>query len=248
MTLAGPTDTCKCGTAFIWAKVGACGGRAMPVDPEPVANGNIIDTGDVCVGGAHVVRVLTKEQREQPRGMFDEPRYVSHFATCPNGDEFQRSRAPKGRRPPSERGRGDTRDTPDPTRPLEDNTHVVGRNHPEQAQAMERRSFPRSGSFRWSMGRHFAGLADIGSTDDELEIYYNRSHQSASGCRSTLTKDGWLIEAYDDGVARPHERINPANRRRERMNRHGNWVGVYVAAPALIERFAHLSTGDTDDG
>lgn len=53
---------------------------AMPIDPEPVPNGNLVFTG------ARSVRVLKKGE-VVPEGT---ARYVSHFGTCPRAKNFRR--------------------------------------------------------------------------------------------------------------------------------------------------------------
>jgi len=82
------------------------GGKRMPIDPEPHADGNVVKTGRTeLVPGQYrpvdVVRVLTVAEREHT--LFDdgepgEPdpedvagaRYMPHFATCPSADRHRR--------------------------------------------------------------------------------------------------------------------------------------------------------------
>lgn len=69
----------SCGAPIQWAHT-ATGGR-MPLDPEPVPHGNV----RLVDGVAHVLS----------RGAaWDgvEPRYRSHFATCPNATLHRRPR------------------------------------------------------------------------------------------------------------------------------------------------------------
>lgn len=73
--------TCKsCGAPVRWAKT--IKGRPIPLDPIPAPNGNVIiseeGTALVYAGPAGIAA------RYQ-----DEPRYLSHFATCPNADEHR---------------------------------------------------------------------------------------------------------------------------------------------------------------
>lgn len=78
--------------------------------------------------------------------------------------------------------------------PIDADRAHVGRRHPITAQRMQAKVLPRSGTFRRQM---FDTLRQQPMTDDELEIYFGRSHQSVSGCRSTLFKDGWLRNTGD---------------------------------------------------
>lgn len=73
------------------------GGKRMPIDPEPHADGNVVKTGatDLVYGKpVPVVRVLD----DATMTLFDtvpagvEPRFVSHFATCPDADKHRTGR------------------------------------------------------------------------------------------------------------------------------------------------------------
>jgi len=73
------SDSCRsCGAAITWVKTSA--GKTMPVDAEPVADGNlVIEDG--------VVRYLSSNQV----AMFvPANKYKSHFATCPNASEHRK--------------------------------------------------------------------------------------------------------------------------------------------------------------
>lgn len=73
------TSRCKtCGAAIRWAKTNA--GKPIPLDLEPVATGNLVLTS---------TGIALPLSWELPGG---EPRYVSHFATCPDADAHRRSR------------------------------------------------------------------------------------------------------------------------------------------------------------
>lgn len=73
---------CKsCGAKVIWCVT--VNGKKMPVDTEPVHNGNILLRRR---GDKTMALYLSKEA--QPRG--DEHRYVSHFATCPHAKSHRR--------------------------------------------------------------------------------------------------------------------------------------------------------------
>lgn len=58
-----------CPAPVWWVRTQA--GKPMPLDPEPVADGNV----QLVAGLAHV---LHKDEPPRPGA-----RYVSHFATCP---------------------------------------------------------------------------------------------------------------------------------------------------------------------
>ena len=74
--------TCRsCGAPILWV-VSAASGKAMPVDADPVEDGNV--TLDGLTATVH------------PAGQGDllgdaGPRYRSHFATCKDADEWRRS-------------------------------------------------------------------------------------------------------------------------------------------------------------
>jgi hypothetical protein len=65
----------SCGASITWHPTPA--GNLMPVDAEPVEGGNLVVVNGVALTA----------------GMLDEgPRYVSHFATCPDADEHRHKR------------------------------------------------------------------------------------------------------------------------------------------------------------
>lgn len=72
---------CKCGRPMRW--VVTKNGKAMPIDPDPVPNGNV-----VFAEGSDTDALYVKPgQRE----FGDErPRYVSHFATCQYARDFRK--------------------------------------------------------------------------------------------------------------------------------------------------------------
>jgi hypothetical protein len=67
----------SCQAAIIWATTAK--GKAMPLDVEPSASGNI----ELRSGIAHFV---TPDQSALG------PRYISHFATCVNARQHRKSR------------------------------------------------------------------------------------------------------------------------------------------------------------
>lgn len=68
--------TCK--AEIVWAVTPT--GKAMPVDPDPVDNGNLVLDVD-----ARPVSVRPPELTDDPEG----PRHVSHFATCPDAQHWR---------------------------------------------------------------------------------------------------------------------------------------------------------------
>jgi len=79
----------SCKAPVLWVQTEA--GKAMPLDPEPHADGNVEMTGRVArskLGGmVQVVRVVAPQSSlfgdEAPT------RYLPHFATCPQADEHR---------------------------------------------------------------------------------------------------------------------------------------------------------------
>lgn len=72
----------------MWVKNVA--GKRLPIDPEPVPNGNVVP---MWVDGERRVRIATADHPIPDDYTGD--RFVSHFATCPQADEW---RKPKGRK------------------------------------------------------------------------------------------------------------------------------------------------------
>ena len=71
----------SCGADIIWHKT--IKGRPIPLDREPTLRGNVIISEE---GTALVYR---DPSAIAPR-YADEPRYLSHFATCPNAETHRR--------------------------------------------------------------------------------------------------------------------------------------------------------------
>ncbi len=74
----------SCGAPVIWTVTHK--GKRMPVDAEPVEDGNIalrLD-GD---------KVIAEYQGKEHPSLFEEerPRYVSHFSTCPDRSDWRRT-------------------------------------------------------------------------------------------------------------------------------------------------------------
>lgn len=79
--------TCKgCESSMVWA-VHESNGRGVPLDPEPVDDGNLVATGETQ-GDQIVVRYVRKGE---DTGVM--PRYVTHFSSCTSPDEFRSKRA-----------------------------------------------------------------------------------------------------------------------------------------------------------
>lgn len=76
MTPDGACRTCK--APIVWARTRT--GMAIPLDPEPVPNGNVEVAGPAGEVAASYVQA-------EP----DVVRYVSHFATCPDAGQHRRT-------------------------------------------------------------------------------------------------------------------------------------------------------------
>lgn len=68
----------SCGAPIAWATT--TNGKPMPLDPDPVPNGNVV----IGIDGVAMVFARTGQV---PKG-FD--RFRSHFATCPEAAKFRR--------------------------------------------------------------------------------------------------------------------------------------------------------------
>ena len=77
------TVPCKsCGAMMTWVK--SENDKAVPLDAEPVEDGNIVFVAD------GVVHFLKKG--EAPSLFGDGKRYKSHFATCPNAVKHRKAK------------------------------------------------------------------------------------------------------------------------------------------------------------
>ena len=80
-------SSCKsCGTRITWLET--AGGGRLPVDDDPVPNGNVVAVGRM----AKVFNNPEAAGAAYP----DEPRYVSHFVTCPQAGRWRNSRREEG--------------------------------------------------------------------------------------------------------------------------------------------------------
>lgn len=78
-----------CGKSVIWYKNDKTG-KAAPVNPEPVPDGNVTLVDD---GQYHVMTKAERQAADEP-SMFDDGhalrRFVLHFATCTKPEAFRR--------------------------------------------------------------------------------------------------------------------------------------------------------------
>jgi hypothetical protein len=74
----------SCGAAVIWTETER--GKRMPVDAEPVHDDGIAGTTFV-LRAEHEPPLAVAAW---PAAFPDEPHYVSHFATCPDADDWRR--------------------------------------------------------------------------------------------------------------------------------------------------------------
>jgi hypothetical protein len=83
--MIAPLGTCRaCPAKILWAKTER--GKPIPLDPDPVPDGNIVVTD---AGIAHFLK-----STEMATG----PRYVSHFSTCPKSAHFRKQQRSVGTR------------------------------------------------------------------------------------------------------------------------------------------------------
>jgi len=89
----GETRCTTCGRPMIWCQARRSH-KSLPVDPEPRADGNLFAVIGRGYKGAPLID--TTNQLPDPDLFTDTadviPRYVSHFATCPQADQHRRAR------------------------------------------------------------------------------------------------------------------------------------------------------------
>lgn len=83
----------SCRASIIWTRTTT--GSRMPVDPVPVADGNValVVRG---ADGAGLTAIVLKSRRDAhllSGALTAGPRYKSHFATCPNADKHRKGAA-----------------------------------------------------------------------------------------------------------------------------------------------------------
>ena len=71
----------------------------------------------------------------------------------------------------------------------------TGASHPRTAQNAGNEVLYRSGTLRRLMYDLLEHRGLSGHTDDELEAYFQRSHQTISSARNTLSSDGFIIDS-----------------------------------------------------
>lgn len=75
---------CKsCGATIKWLKT--IRGKSMPVDAEPVELEDV-DNGSLLVSRLGVTARVGEENKPDPNLEW----YITHWATCPDGDQFRR--------------------------------------------------------------------------------------------------------------------------------------------------------------
>lgn len=81
------SDTCRsCDAPILWGATAK--GRRIPLDPEPVAGGNLeLERLVTPIASVLRVRYVAKEDIHP-----DIARHVTHFATCPNARRHRRNR------------------------------------------------------------------------------------------------------------------------------------------------------------
>lgn len=87
VTCDGTAEKVGCGAPIEWVVVEKSGKR-MPIDPFPVDDGNIVKVGRETQDRTPLVAYAPPKR--QGSLIEDEPRYVSHFATCPEADQFRK--------------------------------------------------------------------------------------------------------------------------------------------------------------
>lgn len=88
-----------------------------------------------------------------------------------------------------------------------DNVSWISSRHPDTSQQTLAMYLGKTGTLRESVYNAIDHRGVEGATDDELEIELGRAHQSVSGARNSLMKDG-LLE--DSGLRRTTRYGNPA--------------------------------------
>jgi hypothetical protein len=79
----------SCGAAVRWAV--SVNGKRIPVDDQPVPDGNLV-LSDPTPGAYAPVASHYVEPEQAPLFGDEPPRFVSHFATCPNADHHRKAR------------------------------------------------------------------------------------------------------------------------------------------------------------
>lgn len=78
------SDSCKsCLARILWAQSES--GKAIPLDPEPTANGNLVLLDPLDPREPPIASRVDR----RPPGV---PLYVAHFVTCPQAAQHRKSR------------------------------------------------------------------------------------------------------------------------------------------------------------
>jgi hypothetical protein len=83
---------------------------------------------------------------------------------------------------------------PDPRPAVGRNVTLVAPSHPATSQHAANRALPSTGSKR-RMVLDAISASEVGLCDWQLERLFNWKHESASACRRSLVKDGWLMDS-----------------------------------------------------
>ncbi len=88
--MTAATSKCRsCGAPIVWTITEAAS-ESMPVDADPSPSGTVrlLEVDNVVIP---VARVCPDSTRDLFDPSDDGSRHVSHFATCPNADEWRTS-------------------------------------------------------------------------------------------------------------------------------------------------------------
>lgn len=88
----------SCGLPIFWAMSTTDGGRRIPIDERPVADGNVIVTGNPRSLADRTTLTATVLGPLEAL-MHDGELYVTHFATCPDADAWKGTTRAERRRP-----------------------------------------------------------------------------------------------------------------------------------------------------
>jgi len=76
---------CKgCGAAIVWCRTGR--GKKMPLDAEPSSAGNFV------IEHEESNDPLTRRLSNDAAATYTGPKYVAHWGTCPNRDDFRQKK------------------------------------------------------------------------------------------------------------------------------------------------------------
>lgn len=78
----------SCGAPIRWAHTEA--GKVIPLDADPVPDGNVTFTGASSTNDRGVTRPVVRVEAQPSLLPPDGDTYVSHFVTCPDGDTWRR--------------------------------------------------------------------------------------------------------------------------------------------------------------